>query len=585
MGSGPSIFSPVVVKAADRGKRVLRAAWSTASDAMLLAVGLVGGSVIIVREDGELHEEVVKNRQPSTANVCCLEWSPTVVTGGNMMLALGWEDGSVMVWSEKDRMTREDGDHHAPHPVSFVKWSPDSSRLISGDARPAAGTDTSVLAVWKVDTRGRLSTICPYRKPATGGITHAIFRTSGQQKRVVTSAFAAADCPPFYFGGELGHICYGDDLGHCNDAISGLGSAIASMLYYAEKDLLLIITRLHMLEQYKLTDNKPTQLIKTKLSVGKEGLQDAIWAGPGQLAFVSADQLPAFPDADARWQVVRFSDVTNDENYVLSLADVPGMEEHSSDKLVTLAHHRTKGLLAAGTKEGRVLIWRQNPGLLADSLEKSWTPLAPVQIESKADHIVWGSRDGLLAVSSASGLHLLPETVLHRSKRGKWALVQLASSQVSRATGTPVAQPSESCGAIESVHLEHEDGTSHTIETNMRIRGADLHKGHVVLWSGTQIEVIRYGETDELKREPPSQISQFEAKATAVVIWEDHLFICAAQGVYVANFSGSPVANMPFADAEGEPRVLHAAGGEKGSFVAVGTDKGVIKVKPPETAL
>lgn len=172
------------------------------------------------------------------------------------------------------------------------------------------------------------------------------------------------------------------------------GSAIASMLYYAEKDLLLIITRLHMLEQYKLTDNKPTQLIKTKLSVGKEGLQDAIWAGPGQLAFVSADQvksgatpnpslkltpsrmprkLPAFPDADARWQVVRFSDVTNDENYVLSLADVPGMEEHSSDKLVTLAHHRTKGLLAAGTKEGRVLIWRQNPGLLADSLEKVFT--------------------------------------------------------------------------------------------------------------------------------------------------------------------------------------------------------------------
>lgn len=115
-----------------------------------------------------------------------------------------------------------------------------------------------------------------------------------------------------------------------------------------------------------------------------------------------------------------------------------------------------------------------------------------MQIESKADHIVWGSRDGLLAVSSASGLHLLPETVLHRSKRGKWALVQLASSQVSRATGTPVAPPSERCGAIASVmemgltspcarsvqvHLEHEDGTSHTIETNMRIRGADLHKG------------------------------------------------------------------------------------------------------------
>ena len=202
--SGPSIFSPVPVKAVGNAKRVLMTAWSTASDQMLLAVAIEGGTVIIVQEDGEPHEEVVRNRSPQSANARCLEWSPTIVTGGNMMLAIGWDDGTVMIWSEKDRMAREDSDQHAPHPISFVKWSPDSARLISGDSRPSGGPqDTAVLTVWKVDTRGRLSTICPYKRPAAGGLTHAIFRATGQQKRVVTSAFAAADCPPFYFGGEV----------------------------------------------------------------------------------------------------------------------------------------------------------------------------------------------------------------------------------------------------------------------------------------------------------------------------------------------------------------------------------------------
>ena len=49
-------------------------------------------------------------------------------------------------------------------------------------------------------------------------------------------------------------------------------------------------------------------------------------------------------------QVVRFSDLANDDNYVLSLADVPGMDDKLTDKLVTLAHHRGKHMLAADMK-------------------------------------------------------------------------------------------------------------------------------------------------------------------------------------------------------------------------------------------
>ena len=54
--------------------------------------------------------------------------------------------------------------------MGFVLWSPDGTRLISGDARPGGGAqhEKAVLGVWKVDNRGRFSTICTYRRAATG---------------------------------------------------------------------------------------------------------------------------------------------------------------------------------------------------------------------------------------------------------------------------------------------------------------------------------------------------------------------------------------------------------------------------------
>ena len=40
--------------------------------------------------------------------------------------------------------------------------------------------------------------------------------------------FAAADCPPFYFGGETGAIAHGDAMGHNTDAIKATGSPTAA---------------------------------------------------------------------------------------------------------------------------------------------------------------------------------------------------------------------------------------------------------------------------------------------------------------------------------------------------------------------
>ena len=59
-----SVFSAISVDSAGiRGKRVLAAAWCSAkADLPLLAVAVEGGSVLVLEEDGSLHDEVVRNK-------------------------------------------------------------------------------------------------------------------------------------------------------------------------------------------------------------------------------------------------------------------------------------------------------------------------------------------------------------------------------------------------------------------------------------------------------------------------------------------------------------------------------------------
>ena len=45
------------------------------------------------------------------------------------------------------------------------------------------------------------------------------------------------------------------------------GNAIAAMLYYVERDMLIVVSKQHMLSQYTLVDNKPVQIYQAKLSV------------------------------------------------------------------------------------------------------------------------------------------------------------------------------------------------------------------------------------------------------------------------------------------------------------------------------
>lgn len=115
-----------------------------------------------------------------------------------------------------------------------------------------------------MDSRGRPSTICPYKRPFLGGITHAIFRTAGRASKLVTSSFATADSSPFYFAGDAGAFAFATDAGQCVDAIGGLGASVAAMLYDEGCDVLVMLLTNSVLATFKLTDNKPAPLNKVR---------------------------------------------------------------------------------------------------------------------------------------------------------------------------------------------------------------------------------------------------------------------------------------------------------------------------------
>ena len=508
------------VEAIPRGKRVLLASWCPCKEPPLLAVAVEGGKVLVLNEDGSVHEEVTRNRESRSggeSTPTCMSWTASQLQGGNVLLTVGWQDGVVLVWSEMDRMERCDDDQHGGYPISFSYFSPDGSRLFAADCRPGVPSrpqDAAVLCVYKVDAKGRFNSICPYRKPSAGALTHGVFRIAEQKKKLVSSAFAAADVPPMYYGGETGTILMADDMGRCVEVIASLGGAVGAMLYLPERDTLVVVTQAATLCTFKLTDNKPAALVKSKLSVGRDGFRAAAWCGLGQLAIVSADG------------VVRVSDLLDDEdNFALSLADVPGMDG-VADKLTSLAYQPSQRLLAAGTKGGRVAVWRHTGGGSKESPEAGWEALPIATVGAEPLALDWCHAEAVLtaaateATAASPALQMLPETVLRRGLVGAWAFVQQ--------------------GACE-VLLEHEGGARLVLECASRLKGCDVHGEYILVWTGRQVEVYQFDDSATEVANPPGPpvlLSSFESRCAVAAIYGEGLFLAAPGRLEATNLQG-----------------------------------------------
>ena len=110
---------------------------------------------------------------------------------------------------------------------------------------------------------------------------------------------------------------------------------------------------------------------------------------------------------------------------------------------------------------------------------------------------------------------------------------------------------------------------------------------YILTWTGRRVEVYQFDDSATDPAAPPGPpvlLGAFDHKCTCAAIYSEGLFLGIQGRLECVNFSGSVLATLPFADAEGTPIAIHVAGRtvsdkRKQVFLAAGTDKGFIKVR------
>jgi hypothetical protein len=164
-----------------------------------------------------------------------LQWSPK-----GRILASGWKDGTVALWSVDDGPKRENNSIHRSD-ISLLQWSPQGHRLVSGD-------ENGVFTIFKTDRHGQLTLLCTHRKQ--GALRHCVFCLPPSQSTGDAGGRGELQqmTSSFFLGGDKGVVTFATDMGH-NADVQQLRDSIDAMEIYAERNRLIIITKSYLMIQ------------------------------------------------------------------------------------------------------------------------------------------------------------------------------------------------------------------------------------------------------------------------------------------------------------------------------------------------
>ena len=226
-----------------------------------------------------------------------------------------------------------------------------------------------------------------------------------------------------FFGGKSGVVCLADSSNHCSE-VCKVGGSIKSLLFYSKENSVIIITSTLLLVQFRISPNEKTAPDKkVKLSIaGDPERLSSIWIGSCLLATCSHENM------------LRFWHLESDENYVLTLFDVEqaiGGINTFADKLISIKYDNKGKNLIAGTKEGKVLFWKNNGfGNSSPTDSDQWKPMPFVSMSQGVNSIASGLNSGLMAVKSGNSVSLISETVVNGKATNNLKILQTSSNKV-----------------------------------------------------------------------------------------------------------------------------------------------------------
>uniref|UniRef100_A0A8C5AP22 Intraflagellar transport 140 homolog (Chlamydomonas) n=1 Tax=Gadus morhua TaxID=8049 RepID=A0A8C5AP22_GADMO len=484
-----------------------------------------GGNVDLFLQQGEFVESCHLER-PDQATV--LRWHPM-----KPLLVLGWESGEVLLLSHPSGEQNPLPPTHAA-PITLLEWSCSGSRLVTGD-------QMGVLAVWKLDARGRVQGTPLVKRDYGKALSCCIFRATPPAEDMAVLARAAVGGDEraldqftwgregkegrgpksslqeglvFYVSTVDGKVHSVDERGRTAGLLA-LDSPVQKLFYLEKREALAVVTESLTLSQYTLGPEGGAQELMKVRPLGLIQVMEEVW------------------------------DLERDDNYVLSLDEALGFQRGELINCVSYCK-----VLAAGTSLGRVAMWRMmlQPSNSRTESRVSWKLQTPTETEGNVTQLQWGSGLNLLAVGSVSSVLILLEHVMLSHFSQQVAAVQLAPSQL-------------------SVSLSAEEPPL-ALRTHIHIKGVCVTANSVTVWSGKQVIVY------ELSAGALRSTGGFQCDSQVLAVQADNIYTVEPNRVQVRTPQGTVKQLLAFSEAEGNPVLLSVCQ----TYLAVGTDTAHVKV-------
>lgn len=512
-----------------------------------------GGFVQLYNEEGEPIPDAVMQRSCFSSSKA---WYPT-----KPILAVGWNNGEVLIWNHKEKELYEAAKIHKED-VCLLCWSVNGQRLLSGDK-------SGLLVLWKTDNRGRPQPVPVCQQETQQTPRQCIFPPGQETERAEEmKALARAavrgdekaldmfswrkdptssksnlpglggDGNSCYVGGADGKIYFIKENGSFSE-VANVESDVKKLLYNKHRNILVIITKSMLLSQYSVSvDGKLTEMMKVKLS-GRvtESDCDMVWAGKGLLATATGECL------------IRMWDLDKDDNYVLGLDSKQGFM--TGECINCVAFSEKKGILAAGTDQGHIAMWKYAPaaGILGRKQdgEAKWKVQLPSVMEGSVLQLKWGTSQDLLCMNTLDKVFILSQHIMSSYMNQQVAVVQTGPANL-------------------SVDL-FSKGTHLELKTDVHVRGICNTKDNLAIWNGKKAVIYEIGLTIRAA-------GTFVTESPVLVLHEQSVYTTEPGKIQVRNFQGTVKQLISLTEQDGEPVLFDVC--EK--FLVVVTDTHMIKV-------
>ena len=331
----------------------------------------------------------------------------------------------------------------------------------------------------------------------------------------------------FFFGGKKGSVCLADDLKNCSE-VCKVGGSVKSLLFYEKENSVIIITSHLLLVQFKINLNEklvPDRKVKLSVAGDPEKLE-TVWAGTSLLVTASGENM------------VRLLHLEEDETYVLTLSEEIFDGKLFKDKIVTVNYNQKKRILAAGTKDGYIVMWKcKSMSASSPSSSDGWEAKPPFQSKtSEPDgtiaHLEWGGSSNILSGMNDGGVIILSQTVLKKRMKGDLKIMQCSNKSV-------------------EVRMKNESNPNADFQIIMKlainIKGIDCYDNYTLFWDGKYAQIYEvFGNKN------PALIGTFETNSKLMALYEDAVFQNKDKQIEVLNYQGEVTQVIPLTEQDGE---------------------------------